>query len=56
MPSPVNQWAGRLAGVGSVAQVPPVEFGGDGAFDGQVELGEFVGDGRVVADLEEVAR
>ena len=46
---------GRLARVGPVAQVPAVEFGGDGALDGQVVFGEFVGDGRVVVPLKELA-
>ena len=46
---------GRLPRVGPVAQIPAVEFGGNGAFDGQVELGELVGDRRVVVALKEVA-
>jgi hypothetical protein len=33
-----------LPRVGSIAQIPAVEFGGDGAFNGQVEFREFVGD------------
>ncbi len=45
---------GRLARVRAVAQVPAVELGGDGAVDGQVVLGEFVGNGCVVAAQEEV--
>ena len=45
---------GRDPRVGPVAQVPAVEFGRDGAFDGEVELGELVGDRRVVVALEEV--
>ena len=40
--------------IGSVAQVPAVEFGRDGALDRQVELREFVGDRRVVVALKEV--
>ena len=46
---------GRLPRVGPVAQVPAVEFGRDGALDGQVELGQFIGHGRVVVSLEELA-
>ena len=55
MPSPVNQCAGGLPRVGPVAQVPAVEFGGDGALDGQVELGQLIGHGRVVVSLKELA-
>ena len=45
----------RRARIRSVAQVPTVEFGRDGALDGQVGLGQFVGDGRVVAEAEDLA-
>ena len=46
---------GRLSRVGPVAQVPAVEFGRDGALDGQVELGQLIGHGRVVVSLKELA-
>jgi hypothetical protein len=46
---------GRLPRVGPIAQVPPVELGGDGALDGQIELGQLIGHRRVVVSLEELA-
>jgi hypothetical protein len=47
--------AAGLPRVRPVAEVPPVEVGGDGAHDGQVELGQFGVDGGVVAHSEELA-
>ena len=54
IPSPLNQCSGRDPRVRSVTQVPAVEFGWDRAFDGQVELGQLVGDRRVVVAHKEV--
>ena len=55
MPSPANQCPVADARVRTVAQVPAVELGRDRTVDRQVEFGQFVGDRRVVAALEEVA-
>src|SRR5689334_9877686 len=45
----------RLPWVRPVAQVPAVEFCGDGAFNAQIELGQLVGHRRVVLALKVVA-
>ena len=55
MPSPLNQCPTWLRGLGPLRRYQPVELGGDRAFDRQVELGQLVGDGRVVSELEELA-